>query len=129
MTTATRARTAEKADDGKTKLARAGESGMIQLVTQRAREVVDKVHSIELEALDPAGKKALKDEITALLGSSEAAHLIKVEVDVIPMRCLGDPYEMGKISNLYSALSDCKEYLTLRLQLHAMPGAENAPLG
>jgi hypothetical protein len=116
--TVAKTRTEERREIGRTDVAKAGESGMVSLITLRAREIVEKVHSKELEAMGQLDRKALKEEIHALMMHSEAPNLTNAQVEVVPLRCPGDPYEMGKITTLYSALSDCKDYLTMRLRMN-----------
>jgi hypothetical protein len=123
-----RTKAAEKREI-RTDIAKAGEGAMANLMSHRAREIVALVHSNELEALGAVQKKDLRDEINALLSQSDAAHLVSVETDVVSLRCQGDPYDLGKITNLYSALSDCRDYLSMRLEMNAAPKGDNIRIG
>jgi hypothetical protein len=91
-------------------IAKAGEAGARKLLADRAREIVEKLHSPEGRRMTMEEHERLRAEIKTVLGDRDADSLKMVESDAVTLICR-DPYELGQLHNLYDALVDCKNYL------------------
>ncbi len=110
---------------GSAALARPGESGLERLLSETAAEIVREVHT--MSAIRPSDPELLeaKRMLDLILSDSGAQTLRAVETDTVPLRCRGDPFDLGKLTNLLDAVSDCRDYVSNELSRRGVPHVEN----
>lgn len=116
-------RTAERG--GSATLAKPGESGLARLLTETAAEIVREVHT--MSAIRPSDSELLeaKRMLDCILSDSGAQSLRGVATDTVPLRCRGDPFDLGRLTNLLDAVSDCRDYVSGELSKRGVPHIEN----
>ena len=112
MTTATaKANKAMEKEGGGSGVVKAAETAAGKLLAARAREVLAEGHSKVGRNLTMEEKTELRIKINEIMSDSEAPLLKGEETDAIPLRCKGDPFDLGSYSNLHEALVDLRNYL------------------
>ncbi|MFN7990776.1 MAG: hypothetical protein U0R44_01320 [Candidatus Micrarchaeia archaeon] len=92
-------------------LQRAGEKGLARALAERANALVETVYNA-------AGKPASANDLLAAYRGlreiemdSDAPSLCGIPSDRVHLRCRGDPFEIGRITNLREAVAECRAYL------------------
>ncbi len=110
---------------GSAALARPGESGLERLLSDTAAEIVREVHT--MSAIRPSDSELLeaKRMLDLILSDSGAQSLRDAKADTVPLRCRGDPFDLGKLTNLLDAVSDCRDYVSGELSRRGVQHIEN----
>lgn len=106
-------------------LIKTGESGLVSLLSETARDAVSAVHAMSAQRANNADLLVLKGRIEEILSDSGAQSLRGVATNIIPLRCQGDPYDMGSITNLLDAVSECRDYVSSELSKRGVAHVEN----
>ena len=112
-----------QAEPCKGDMAKAGESGMARLLADKAAGAVQAVHGMGARRPGDEELVRLKGELERILGDSDAPSLRRVRTDIVPLRCRGDPYELGKITDMLEAVSECREYVGGEISRRGIPEA------
>ncbi len=102
-----------------------GERGLAKLLSERASALVASVHQASGRRPSDEELLGMKKGLEEVLSDSGAQALREVGTDLVPLRCRGDPYELGKISNLLEAASECRDYVSGELSKRGVAHIEN----
>ncbi len=106
-------------------LTRAGAGGLERLLAEKASRLVAEVHAGSGNRPTDQELLAMKKGLEEVLSDSGAQSLREVATDIVPLRCRGDPFELGKMTNLLEAASDCRDYVSNELSKRGVPHLEN----
>ncbi len=106
-------------------LAKAGEQGLAKLLSERASALVAEVHAASARKPTDEELLAMKRRLEEVLSDSGAQSLRDVATDLVPLRCRGDPYELGKLANMLEAASECRDYVSGELSKRGVQHVEN----
>jgi hypothetical protein len=104
---------------------RTGEKGLERLLSESALAVVNEIHGLGARRPTDEEMLALKSRLEGVLSDSGAQSLRGVATDLVPLRCRGDPHELGRIDNLLDAVSECRDYVCGELSKRGVPHLEN----